>query len=273
TLLPARLHPFEAIIQLIRTIFIEMGFEEMQGPLIETAFWCLDSMWIPQDHPARDQQDTFYLPYSGTLPDASLVQQVKDVHEHGGKTGSKGYGYTWDETIAKQLLLRTHTTATTYRFFYEQGVGKKAFAKQFYVGRVFRNEAIDATHLPEFHQVEGFVMQDGLTIQHLMGFIKTFYAKLGIHNIRFKVTYNPYTEPSLEAMYYDEQKKSWLELINSGMFRPESLAPYGITKPVIAWGLGLERLAMILYQKDNIRDILGATGDIDWLRTYPIQRR
>lgn len=263
-----RKHPFSAIIDLIRDIFIEMGFQEMKGPWVETAFWCMDSMWIPQDHPARDEQDTFYLPYEGKLPDKKLVDKVRLVHETGGKTGSKGYGYKWDPNMAKQLLLRTHTTATTYRYLHEKEIAKEEKVKYFYIGRVFRNEAIDATHLPEFHQVEGFVMDDGLTLKHLMAFIKKFYGKMGLHKIKFKLTYNPYTESSLEALYYDEKRGKWMELINSGIFRPESLEPYGIKKPIIAWGLGLERLAMTLYKLDKLKDLVGPGCDIEWLRNY-----
>lgn len=268
-----RRHPLTAVINLLREIFVEMGFEEMQGPWVETSFWCMDSMWIPQDHPSREVQDTFYLPYKGSLPDKKIVEKVKAVHEHGGECGSKGYGYNWDPEVAKQLLLRTHTTATTYRYFGLEDIKDRERAKFFSVGRVFRNEAIDATHLPEFHQIEGFVMDDGLSLKDLMGMIKAFYAKMGIHKIKFKITYNPYTESSLEAMYYDEKREKWLELINSGVFRPESVEPYGLNKPVIAWGIGVERLAMILYELDKLRDILGPTCDLSWLRKYKIPIR
>lgn len=268
-----RKHPLTAIMDMIREIFIDMGFEEMKGPYVETSFWCLDSMWIPQDHPARDAQDTFFLPYTGTLPDDKLVKKVANAHETGANTGSKGYCYKWNPEMSKQLLLRTHTTATTYRYFGLNDIGKRECAKFFYIGRVFRNEAIDATHLPEFHQVEGFVMGEGLSLNNLMGLIKEFYARMGIDKIKFKVTYNPYTEPSLEAMYYNEKRGKWLELINSGMFRPESLAPYGIDKPVLAWGLGVERLAMTLYELDKLKDILGASCDLEWLRKYKIIMR
>ena len=263
-----RRHPMTAIMDLIRDIFVEMGFKEMKSPWVETSFWCMDSMWIPQDHPARDVQDTFYLPYTGKLPSKAVVQKVIDSHENGADTGSKGYGYRWSKEIAEKLLLRTHTTSATYRLFYDEQIAKKKQVKYFYIGRVFRNEAIDATHLPEFHQVEGFVMGEDLSLKHLMGFIKEFYSKIGIDKIRFKVTYNPYTEPSLEAMYYNKKRGSWLELINSGMFRPESLSPYDIKKPVIAWGLGVERLAMTLYELGKLKEILGATCDLDWLRKY-----
>ncbi len=263
-----RKHPMTAIMDLIRDIFVEMGFQEMKGPWVETSFWCMDSMWIPQDHPARDVQDTFYLPYTGKLPSKAVVQKVIDSHENGADTGSKGYGYKWSPELAKKLLLRTHTTATTYRLFHYERIAEKKQVKYFYIGRVFRNEAIDATHLPEFHQVEGFVMGENLSLKHLMGFIKEFYSKIGIDKIRFKVTYNPYTEPSLEAMYYNEKRGSWLELINSGMFRPESLSPYSIKKPVLAWGLGVERLAMTLYELGKLKELFGATCDLDWLRKY-----
>ena len=263
-----RVHPLTQVINEVRRIFLEMGFSEMKGPWVETAFWCMDSMWIPQDHPARDVQDTFFLNKTGSLPnDKRLVDAVKDVHENGGDSGSKGYGYTWSPQLASQLILRTHTTATTYRQFGQHGVTKGP-AKYFYVGKVFRNEAIDATHLPEFYQVEGFVMADGLNLSHLLGFIKEFYAKLGFDKIKFKVTYNPYTESSVEALAYDEKHGKWMELINSGIFRPESLAPYGIKQPVIAWGMGLERLAMLLLGANKLKDIVGPTSDLQWLRTY-----
>lgn len=267
-----RLHPMTAVIRLVKQIFVEMGFAEMKGPWVETAFWCMDAMWIPQDHPARDVQDTFYLGKSGSLPDdKKLLDDVKAVHETGGDTGSKGYNYKWDPKKAADLILRTHTTATTYRVFGQKNL--KTPMKRFYVGKVFRNEAIDATHLPEFYQVEGFIMGDGLTLEHLLGVIKEFYAKLGFDKIKFKMTYNPYTEPSVEAFYYDEKRQKWMELINSGMFRPESLSPYGIDKPVIAWGLGLERLAMLMLEQDKLKDIIGPTSDLRWLREYKVPKR
>ncbi|MEK6955782.1 MAG: phenylalanine--tRNA ligase subunit alpha [Nanoarchaeota archaeon] len=265
-----RQHPLQETIDYIRRIFLDMGFKEMEGPLVETAFWCMDSMWIPQDHPAREVQDTFYLNKEGKLP-TQLVKKVAEVHENGGKSGSKGYGYKFDESVAKQLLLRTHTTATTFRYFGEKGI--KQPAKYFYIGRIFRNEAIDSTHLPEFHQVEGFIMDEGLTLRDLMGYVKEFYNKMGIHKIKFKPTYNPYTEPSMEAYGYNEQLGKWIELINSGIFRPEALEPYGIKVPVIAWGLGVERLAMMIHEQKDVRNMLGATSDLKWLREHKVTKK
>ena len=261
-----RRHPNREAANIIRDVYLSMGFQEMSGPWVETAFWCMDSMWIPQDHPARDEQDTFFIGALGDLPDAELVRRVKDVHENGADTGSIGHGTPWNAKLAQQLILRTHSTATTFRMFGEHGI--KDDGKYFYVANVFRNEAVDATHLAEFLQAEGFVIGDNLTLTDLMGFIKEFYARLGIHKIRFKPTYNPYTEPSLEAHYYDEQKCKWYALINSGIFRPESLYPYGIKKTVIAWGMGASRVASLLNKKNNLRELVGPTVDFDWIAQH-----
>ncbi len=260
-----RAHPLSHLIKQIRRIFMDMGFQEMEGSWVETSFWCMDSMWIPQDHPSREAQDTFYLPYQGTIPQ-ELAKKVAVAHETGGATGSKGYKYTWNPEIAKQLLLRTHTTATTFRYLGEKNI--KQPAKYFYAGRIFRNEALDATHLNEFHQVEGFIMDEGLTLRDLMGYIKEFYKRLGVTKIKFKPTYNPYTEPSMECLGYNEQLGKWIELINCGIFRPESLEPFGITVPVIAWGFGVERLAMMLYGQKDIRQVFGTLVDLDMIRSY-----
>lgn len=261
-----RRHPLREACNLIRDVYLAMGFQEMSGPWVETAFWCMDSMWIPQDHPARDEQDTFYLGKEGDLPDQEIVDKVKAVHEDGANTGSLGHGSPWNPEIAKQLILRTHSTATTFRMFGLHNI--KEDGKYFYIANVFRNEALDATHLPEFLQAEGFVVGDDLSLADLMGFIKEFYARLGIHKIRFKPTYNPYTEPSLEAHYYDEEKGKWYALINSGIFRPESLYPYGIKKSVIAWGMGASRVAALLTGKTHIRDLVGPAVAIDWIATH-----
>ncbi|MGM5480545.1 MAG: phenylalanine--tRNA ligase subunit alpha [Nanobdellota archaeon] len=258
-----RRHPMREVAGLLRDIYIQMGFQEMKGPWVETAFWCMDSMWIPQDHPARDEQDTFFIGQKGTLPDEELVRRVKEVHETGGDSGSIGHGAPWNAQLSRELILRTHSTATTFRMFGEKGITE---GKYFYVANVFRNEAVDTTHLAEFIQAEGFVIGDNLTISDLMGFIKEFYARLGIHKIRFKPTYNPYTEPSIEAHYFNEHTKKWHALINSGIFRPESLAPYGLKdKTVIAWGMGASRMAALLTGKTNLRELVGPTVDFDWI--------
>lgn len=262
---PGRLHPLTHTMRDIRRIMVEMGFYEMSSPLVESAFWNMDVMFIPQDHPAREIQDTFYLPGKAVLEDADLVKRVKATHEHGGKTGSRGHGYEWNPAVGMQLLLRTHGSATTYRTMAQP---QKLPVKRFSIGRVFRNEAIDATHLAEFHQVDGYILAEGMNLRHLMGIIQEFYAKLGLKEIKFKPTYNPYTEPSMEAYAYNPKLKKWVELINSGIFRPETLRPLGIDVPVISWGLGVERLAMLLHDKKTTKEVMGPEVDLDFIRTY-----
>lgn len=270
-LIPGRLHPLRQIIYNLRNVFLQMGFSEMKGPFVETCFWNMDSMFISQDHPARDEQDTFFLKEKGYLPkDEELLQTIAELHLSGYDTGSLGYGYIWDEEKAKQLVLRTHTTATTYRTFYK--LKFKESQKYFSIDKVFRNETIDSTHLPEFYQAEGFVIGEDLSLADLIGFIKEFLKRLGITEVKFKPTYNPYTEPSVEAFAYFKKYGKWLEVINAGIFRPESLRPYDIKQKVIAWGFGVERIAQLIYEK-SIKEINGDECDLNWLRTYPIPKK
>jgi len=261
-----REHPLYWVIDIVREIFVGMGFEEIEGDWIETAFWNMDSMFIPQDHPARDVQDTFYLSGEGRLPSRELVQKVKKVQENGWDTGSEGYNIKWSEKEARKLVLRSHTTAVTYRMFAK---GIKLPMKVFCIGRVFRNEKPDKLHLPEFHQIEGFVAAENLNLRHLMGYLSEFYKLMGITKIKFKPTYNPYTEPSMEVFAYHPKLNKWIEIANSGIFRPEARRPYNICVNVVAWGLALERLASLLYETTSIRDLLGHECDLEFIRKYP----
>jgi len=138
-------------------------------------------------------------------------------------------------------------------------------AKLFSIDRVFRNEAVDATHLAEFHQVEGVVADRNLTLADLIGFMEVFFKKMGVTNLRFKPAYNPYTEPSLEIFSWHQGLGKWVEIGNSGMFRPEMLESMGLPVDVrvLGWGLSLERPTMIRYGISNIRDLLGHKVPLD----------
>jgi phenylalanyl-tRNA synthetase alpha subunit len=271
-----RHHPMHEANSILSDVFVEMGFIEMEGPMVESAFWCMDTMWIPQDHPARDEQDTFYLEGSAKVP-TDLAERVRDMHEDGIKRSHTPKG-EWSKDITSKRLLRTHSTATTFRTLAKLGEkledGEDINGKYFYVAHNFRNEAIDATHLAEFFQGEGFIVGDNLSLAHLMGFIREYYLKLGINKIRFKPTFNPYTEPSMEAHYYDEKMNKWYALINSGIFRQETLEPLGLGgKTVLAWGMGASRVATLLAGKASMRDITGTTCDFDWLKNRPMMTR
>ena len=271
-----RKHPMLEANDILSQAFLEMGFKEMKGPLVESAFWNMDVMWIPQDHPARDEQDTFYLEGQASIPE-TLASQVCNMHEKGIKHTHTSKG-DFSTDISKKRLLRTHATATTFRLLKELGLkhekGEYVNGKYFYLANVFRNEAIDATHLAEFYQGEGFIIGDSLSLADLMGFVKQYLEKLGYEGVRFKPTFNPYTEPSMEAHVYDPEIGKSYALINSGIFRPETLKPFGLeNKTIIAWGFGASRIAAKLAGKTSMREITGITCDFEWLRTRPMMRK
>jgi phenylalanyl-tRNA synthetase alpha chain len=262
----ARLHPLTMLIDMVKEAFIEMGFEEIRGPLVELAFWNFDALFQPQDHPAREMHDTFYLanPSRGEPP-AKFVDPVRRTHEDGGDTGSRGWGYKWSLDEASKLVLRTHTTATTIRYLSEHN---EPPVRVFTVDRVYRNEKVDWKHLAELHQIEGILMDKSVTLRHLMGIIKEFYMRLGIKNVRFRPSYFPYTEPSAEVEVLLGESGQWTELGGMGIFRPEVTRPLGVKYPVLAWGLGLERLAMAVFKLNDIRELY--RNDLSWIRSVPL---
>ncbi|NEP16357.1 MAG: phenylalanine--tRNA ligase subunit alpha [Leptolyngbya sp. SIO4C1] len=238
-------------IQQIRDIFLNMGFDEMSGFLVETAFWNFDALFTPQDHPAREMQDTFYLSQPQQLPlpeDAALIEGIQRAHED-------NYGGSWTTEVASRAILRAHTTSSTARRLYAL---RGRDGKYFSIDKVFRNETVDRTHLAEFHQIEGVVVGELLSVRTLMGYLTYFYERLGFKDLKFKPTYNPYTEPSLEVYAYHAPSQRYLEVGNSGLFRPEMLGSLGCgEKATIAWGLGLERIAMLLYEVEKLSDLAG----------------
>jgi phenylalanyl-tRNA synthetase alpha chain len=261
---PGKRHVLGAYIERIRRIFLSMGFTEIQGDFVLPAFWNFDALFQPQDHPARDQLDTFYLskPSKMPLPDERVVRRVAEVHETGGSTGSTGWRYHWDRAEAERAVLRSHTTPITLRWLGEHPDPPQ---KAFIIGRVFRPDAIDVTHLPEFHQIEGVVMEDGANLAQLIGIIEEFYRRLGFGRAKFRPGYFPYTEPSMEPEVQRPDGR-WMELGGSGIFRPEVTAPFGLKAPVLAWGLGLERVIMAIEGISDIRQLY--LSDLDWLRDH-----
>ena len=273
------LHPLLKVKTEIRKILMNMGFEEMPtNRYVESSFWNFDSLFQPQQHPARDAHDTFFIDSPARADELPLdyLTDVKAMHEVGG-SGSIGWRYNWSEEESRKNILRTHTTAVSARVLYEIGqeyvkTGKFRPRKCFSIDRVFRNESLDATHLAEFHQVEGFVVDYGLNLSNLMGEIKEFFRRMGLEQLSFKPAYNPYTEPSMEIFAYHPGLKKRIEIGNSGIFRPEMLRPMGFPEnvSVIAWGLSVERPTMIKYGISNIRDLFGHKMDIASLKYSPL---
>ncbi|MCL1984789.1 MAG: phenylalanine--tRNA ligase subunit alpha [Methanomassiliicoccaceae archaeon] len=262
---PAKKHPLSRLADEIRNIFVQMGFTEIDDEYVQPAFWNLDVLFTPQDHPARELQDTFYLeePPSIKIDDDELVKKVKDIHETGGNTGSTGWGGSWSREKAEQALLRTHTTVNTIKHiskFPDPPV------KVFSLSRIFRNESIDSTHLPEFTQIEGIIIDEKGDFDMLVSLVKGFYRRMGFDKIRIRPAYFPYTEPSLEVEVFFNGK--WMELGGAGIFRPEVTAPFNVRYPVLAWGFGFERLAMLKWSIKDIRDLY--VSDIDLLKKNTI---
>jgi phenylalanyl-tRNA synthetase alpha chain len=272
------LHPLLKVRAEFRKILMQMGFHEMPtNKWVESSFWNFDTLFQPQSHPARDAHDTFFIkePAETVSVPEDYYERVKKMHEVGG-SGSIGYRYDFKREEAFKNLLRTHTTAVSSQMLYKLANQEGGFkpARYFSIDRVFRNETMDATHLCEFHQVEGLVADYNLNLGDLIGTIETFFKKIGITQLRFKPAFNPYTEPSMEIFGYHPDLKQWTEIGNSGMFRPEMLAPMGLPENVrvIAWGLSLERPTMIKYRINNIRDLFGHKVEMARTKTAPICR-
>ncbi len=240
-------------LQYIKHIWLDMGFKEMTGNYVQSAFWDLDALFVPQDHPAREMQDTFYLDGKAKLP--PLWTKIKDVHETGANTNSKGWQYTFSKEESEKILLRTHTTvlsAQTLAKLKREDLPAKFFA----VGKVFRNEALDWKHLFEFYQVDGIVIDPNANLKHLKGYLTRFYKKMGYSKVRMRPAHFPYTEPSLEVDVYHPVKKQWVELGGAGIFRPEVVKPLlGFECPVLAWGQGMGRIIMEYWNITDIRDL------------------
>ena len=260
---PAKLHPVQRTADRIRRIFFELGFEEMAGPAVESAFWNFDALFQPQDHPARELADTFYIDGEEPLPKGEVVERVKKAHQASWK-------YKWDEAFARKRVLRTHTTAVSARYLDKGMHEKREAAKYFCIGRVYRNEVVDFKHLAEFYQIEGIVLWEKTTFADLLGLLREFYRKLGFEKIRFRPSYFPYTEPSLEVEVYFEKKKAWLELGGAGIFRPEVCLPLWGKYPVLAWGLSLERPIMLANDVEDIRSFY--KNDMGWLRDFKLKQ-
>jgi phenylalanyl-tRNA synthetase alpha chain len=260
-------HPLTVLINEVRRIFLSMGFEELKDPYIEFAGWNMDALFIPQDHPARDMQDTFFLETSREIKpseeDSKLFKRAGIIHKQ-GINGYRGWNYQWSETEANKLLLRTHTTSSTMRALWRK---PKEEGAVFSVDKVFRHESVDWKHLAEFHQVEGAIHAKDANLSTLKWYLRNFYSELGFDHIELIPSYYPYTEPSLDVLVKINGKE--VEMGGSGIMRPEVNSILGLKHNVIAWGLGLERLALLYYGLDDLRQLY--ESDLSWLQNYKIK--
>jgi phenylalanyl-tRNA synthetase alpha chain len=257
----ARLHPMHELIDRIRNIWYGMGFVETSGPIIEPAFWVFDALFEPQDHPARDMQDTFYLsnPKTIDIDDVELISKFKKEH-------TAAWNEAWQEDLAKQALLRTQATSVSAHQIRRlaSATGIEYPLKLFSVGKVFRNESVDYKHLAELHQFDGIIIGNNLTLANLIETLKRFYAQLGITEVKLGPSYFPFVEPGMEMYYYDKELGDTIELCGAGIIRKEITRAMGIKMDVLAWGGGIERFMFKFLGIKSITDIY--KNDIGWLR-------
>ncbi len=260
TLYPARLHPVHEFLDRVRRTWLNMGFTEVEGPIIESSFWNFDVLFSPQDHPTRDMQDTFFLsnPKTVDIEDVELLAKVRSMHE-------KGWKASWEEGLARQPVLRTHNTSVSARHMHRLADydGDEPL-KLFSIGKVFRNESIDYKHLAELHQSDGIIIGKRLSLANLIHTLREFYSQLGME-VRVKPSYFPFVEPGMEVAYFDREHDDWIELCGAGVIRKEITTAMGSRNTVLAWGMGLDRLMFNALKLNSLTDLY--KNDVDWLRT------
>jgi len=265
---PGKRQPYVQFLLEVRQKLVELGFKEMIGPLVETEFWNFDALFQPQNHPARDWAQTYSLkhPKLGNLPDRKIVSAVQSAHEK-GVAGSTGWQYKWDPQRAMQLMPRAHGTAVSARTL---AFNPNIPGKYFSISRCFRPDVIDIMHGVEFNQAEGIVIDESLNFKTLLGILKMFAIEIaGAKKVKFLPDYYPFTECSVQ-LSAKHPELGWIELGGSGIFRDELTYPLGVKVPVLAWGLGIDRLAMFKLNINDIREMF--TKDLSWLRKQPIVR-
>ena len=258
----------------VKDVLVGMGFSEMEGPHADADFWINDCLFMPQDHPARTHWDRFALDApamdADELPEG-LAARVEDAHRNGVGEDGDGYHSPWSESFARAVALRGHTTSLSMRYLSGHAVGELEPPQRYFsVEKVYRNDTLDPTHLLEFFQIEGWVMAEELSVRDLMGTFTEFYERFGITDLEFKPHYNPYTEPSFELFGKHPETGDLIEIGNSGIFREEVLWPLGVDCDVMAWGLALERLLMLMYGFEDIRDVHGTLCDLELLRNVEV---
>ena len=257
-------HPYREFLDTVKTKLVSMGFQEMRGSLVETEFWNMDALFMPQFHPARDIHDVYFVkePKHAAHIAEPFLSRVAKAHENGGTTGSTGWGYAFDSQRAKRLVLRSQGTAVSARTL---AAAPTVPGKYFSIARCFRYDQVDATHATDFFQVEGIVLGEDINFRTLLGLLNLFAREVAqAKEVKFLPAYFPFTEPSVE-LHVRHPRLGWMELGGAGLFRPEVTLPLGVTVPVIAWGLGLDRMAMVALGIHDIRELF--TDNLDLIRT------
>jgi phenylalanyl-tRNA synthetase alpha chain len=266
---PGKRQPYNAFLNYVRQRLIELGFIEIIGSAIELEFWNFDALFQAQNHPARDWTQTYSLKYPkyGALHHNRIVRRVKASHENGWKTGSTGWQYKWDAKKASKLMPIAHDTALSPKTLSSKELHIPG--KYFQIVRCYRPDVIDATHGVEFNQMGGFIVDKDLTFRDLLGLLRQFAELIGAEKTKFYSDYYPFTEPSCQISA-KHPEMGWIEIAGAGIFRPELTEPLGVKEPVIAWGFGIDRLAMYALGINDIRNLFNQ--HLDWLRDHKVMQ-
>jgi phenylalanyl-tRNA synthetase alpha chain len=266
---PGKKQPYRQFLDNLKKKLVNLGFKEMVGPTVELMFFNCDALFMPQDHPAREIHDIYFIKTDqrGDLAEYSkFTDPVAKTHENGWKTGSTGWRYSYSREEALKLILRSQGTAESARTLVSKEL--QIPGKYFSVARCFRPDQVDRTHLTEFNQVEGIVVGADLSLRDLLGVLERFAIDIaGAEKVRFRPDYFPFTEPSIELQAYKEGY-GWLEFGGAGIFRPELTRPLGVEVPVLAWGIGADRLYMMRAGIEDIRLLFAQ--DLDWMRKQKV---
>jgi phenylalanyl-tRNA synthetase alpha chain len=260
--LVGRRNPYASFLETVKDKLVSLGFEEFDGSIVETEFWNSDALFMPQFHSARDIHDVYYVkePSLAKSIEEPYLSAVAGVHENGGSTQSRGWGYSFDRDFTRRLILRSQGTVLSAR----QLPKAKVPGKYFGIARCFRYDQVDATHLSDFYQTEGIVLGEDVNLRTLLGFLEMFAVEVaGATDVKYVPGYFPFTEPSVEV-HIKHPVLGWFELGGSGIFRPEVTEPLGVKVPVLAWGLGIDRMALMALGLNDLRELF--SPDLDKVR-------
>jgi phenylalanyl-tRNA synthetase alpha chain len=254
-----RTNPYAKFLEDVKDKLASLGFEEFDGPLTETEFWNSDALFMPQFHSARDIHDVYHIAEPSNPNGFAKARAIEEpwlsnvaaAHENGGNTGSRGWNYAFDREFTKRLILRSQGTVLSAK----QLPQAKIPGKYFGIVRCFRYDRVDATHLSDFYQTEGIVLGEEVNLRTLLGFLEMFALEVaGAKEVKYVPGYFPFTEPSVEV-HIKHPILGWFELGGSGIFRPEVTTSLGVNVPVAAWGLGIDRMALMALGINDLREL------------------
>ncbi len=251
--IPGRTNPYVQFLESVKDKLCSLGFQEFDGPLVETEFWNGDALFMPQFHAARDIHDVYRIknPTHAKSIEEPYLTNIANVHKDGGNSGSRGWNYEFDNEFTRRLILRSQGTVLSAHQLHKAEIPGKYFG----IARCFRYDKVDATHLSDFYQTEGIVLGKDVNLKTLLGFLEMFAKEIaGATEVKYVPGYFPFTEPSIEV-HIKHPVLGWFELGGSGIFRPEVTKAMGVDCPVLAWGIGIDRMALMALGLNDLREL------------------